>query len=136
LLGLLGISRGQRHPVGDLPVQADLECVLAWSGQGNVEHQNGAGFDIHHSGGRLAELHRAFSSEQFVPALIHKPDPNGMDPDLGSAPAHPQHQVSTGIHGRKVGEPDVLEHAQHAELALLVDQGVIGDDSEVEMQLS
>jgi hypothetical protein len=30
----------------------------------------------------------------------------------------------------------VLEDAQHAELALLVDQGVIGDDGEIEMQLT
>jgi hypothetical protein len=30
----------------------------------------------------------------------------------------------------------VLKHAEHAELALLVDQGVIGDDREIEVQLS
>jgi hypothetical protein len=30
----------------------------------------------------------------------------------------------------------VLKHAQHAQLALLVDQGVVGDDREVEVQLS
>jgi hypothetical protein len=30
----------------------------------------------------------------------------------------------------------VLEHAQHAELALLIDQGVVGHYGEIEMQLS
>jgi hypothetical protein len=30
----------------------------------------------------------------------------------------------------------VLKHAEHAELPLLIDQGVIGDNSEVEVQLS
>jgi hypothetical protein len=30
----------------------------------------------------------------------------------------------------------VLKHAEHAELALLVYQGVIGDDREIEVQLS
>jgi hypothetical protein len=30
----------------------------------------------------------------------------------------------------------VLKHAEHAELALLVDQGVIGDNREIEVQLS
>jgi hypothetical protein len=30
----------------------------------------------------------------------------------------------------------VLEHAEHAELALLVDQGVIGNDGKIEMQFS
>ena len=38
------------------------------------------------------------------------------------------------VDGGKVREPDVLKHAEHAELALLVDQGVVGDDSEVEVQ--
>ncbi len=28
----------------------------------------------------------------------------------------------------------MLEHAEHAQLALLIDQGVVGDDSEVEVQ--
>jgi hypothetical protein len=30
----------------------------------------------------------------------------------------------------------VLEHAEHAELALLIDQGVIGDNGEIKMQFS
>jgi hypothetical protein len=30
----------------------------------------------------------------------------------------------------------MLEHAQHAQLALLVDQRVIGDDREIEMQVT
>jgi hypothetical protein len=42
--------------------------------------------------------------------------------------------VSPGIYRREIGEPDVLKHAEHAELALLIDQGVIRDDREVEVQ--
>jgi hypothetical protein len=38
------------------------------------------------------------------------------------------------IHRREIGEPDVLKHAEHAELALLIDQGVVRDDREVEVQ--
>jgi hypothetical protein len=30
----------------------------------------------------------------------------------------------------------VLEHAQHAQLSLLVDQGVVGDDREIEVQVT
>jgi hypothetical protein len=30
----------------------------------------------------------------------------------------------------------MLEHAEHAQLALLVDQGIVGYDREVEMQIS
>jgi hypothetical protein len=59
-----------------------------------------------------------------------------VHPDLGAPPAYPEHEVGPGIDGRKIGEPDVLKHAQHAELALLVDQGIIGDDREIEVQLS
>jgi hypothetical protein len=30
----------------------------------------------------------------------------------------------------------VLEHAEHAQLSLLIDQGIIGDDRKIEVQLS
>jgi hypothetical protein len=30
----------------------------------------------------------------------------------------------------------VLEHAEHAELALLIDEGVIGNNGEIKMQFS
>jgi hypothetical protein len=43
--------------------------------------------------------------------------------------------VGAGADRRETGEPDVLEDAQHAQLALLVDQGVVGDDGEIEVQL-
>jgi hypothetical protein len=36
---------------------------------------------------------------------------------------------------RKLGEPDMLEDAEHAELALLIDEGVVGGQREVEMQI-
>jgi hypothetical protein len=44
--------------------------------------------------------------------------------------------MGSGVYRGKVREPDVLKHAQDAELPLLVDQCVIGDDGEIEMQLS
>jgi len=37
--------------------------------------------------------------------------------------------------GGKAGQPDVLEDAEDAELALLVDEGVVGDERKVEMQV-
>jgi hypothetical protein len=37
---------------------------------------------------------------------------------------------------RKLRDPDVLEQSQHRQLALLVDQGVVGEDGEIEVQLS
>jgi len=57
-----------------------------------------------------------------------------VDTDLGASAANPEHQVGARIDGGKVGEPDVLKHAEHAELALLIDQGVVGDDREIEVQ--
>jgi hypothetical protein len=36
---------------------------------------------------------------------------------------------------RELGQPDVLEDAQEAELALLIDEGVVGGQREVEMQV-
>jgi hypothetical protein len=136
LLLLLGISRRQCHPIGQLSIQTDLECVLAGAGQRDIEYQDGAGLDVDDSRRRLAELDRAFPTEQLIAALVYEPDPNGMNPDLGPAAAHPEHQMGSRIDRGKIGEPDVLKHAQHAELALLVDQGVVGDDRKVEVQLS
>jgi hypothetical protein len=135
-LNRLRIPRRQRYPVGQFPIQADLEGVLARAGQGNIEYQHGTRFDVYHSGRRLAELNRTLPTEQFVATFVDKANPNGMDSDLGPAPAHPEHQMSSRINRREVGQPDMLKHAQDAELALLIDQGVIGNNCEVEVQLS
>jgi hypothetical protein len=132
----LGIPRRKRNPVGKLPVQADLKGVLTRTGEGHIEDQDGSGFDIDHTGGRLSKLDRALSTQQLASAFIHEADADGMHPDLGAAAPNPEHQVSARIHCREVREPDMLKHAQNTELSLLVDQGVIGDDREIEMQLS
>jgi hypothetical protein len=56
--------------------------------------------------------------------------------NLRAPPANPEHQVRAGTDGGEIGQPDVLKDAEHAQLALLIDQGVVGDDGEVEMQLT
>jgi hypothetical protein len=55
--------------------------------------------------------------------------------DLGPLAFHPEHQVGAGMHRREAGHPDVLEQPQHGQLALLVNQRVIGQDREIEIQL-
>jgi hypothetical protein len=67
--------------------------------------------------------------------FIHEADGHGMIADLGAASAHPEHQMRPGMHGRELRHPDMLKQSQHRELALLVDQGVIGQDREIEQQL-
>jgi hypothetical protein len=120
--------------VGRLAVEADLERVLSGTGQGHVEDEHGAGLHVDHSGRWLAELHRALTAEQLGSRLVDEANPNGVNTNLGAPPPNPEHQVSAGIYRREVGEPDVLKHAEHAELALLIDQGVVRDDREVEVQ--
>jgi hypothetical protein len=44
--------------------------------------------------------------------------------------------MRAGTDGGKIGQPDVLKDAEHAQLALLIDQGVVGHYGEIEMQLS
>jgi hypothetical protein len=136
LLGRLRISCRECHPIGLLAIEADLEGVLSRTRKGNIEHQHRPGLDVDHSGRRLPELHRALSPEELIPILVDEPDANGVNADFGPSASHPQDEVSARVDGGKVGQPDVLKHAQHAELALLVDQGVVGDDGEVEVQLS
>jgi hypothetical protein len=124
----LRIARGEGDAAGQLPVQADLERILAWSGEGDVEHQHGAGLDIHYAGGRLAELHGTLSAEELRAGLIHKTDSYGMDADFSAPSPNPKDEVSTWVDRGKIREPDMLEHAENTEFSLLVDKGVIGNN--------
>jgi hypothetical protein len=135
LLRLLGIPGRQSDSIGELAVQTDLEGVLAGAGKWDVEHQHGTGFHVDHPGGRLTELHRPLTAQEFAAAIVDETDPDGVDADLGAPAPDPKHQVGAGIHRREVREPHVLEHAQHAQLTLLIDEGVVGNDGEIEMQL-
>jgi hypothetical protein len=133
---LLGISGRERHPVCQLAIETDFEGVLPRAGKRHVEHQDGTSLDVDHAGRRLTKLYGALTPQELAPALIHEADPDGMDADLGSPAAHSKNQVGAGVHRREVGQPHVLEHAEHAELALLIDEGVIGNNGEIKMQFS
>jgi hypothetical protein len=58
-----------------------------------------------------------------------------MLPDLGAAAAYSEHQMGARVHGRKIGHPHVLEEAQHRQLSLLIDQGIICENGEVQKQV-
>ncbi len=131
----LRISRRERHPVRQLSIETDLEGVLPGTGKGHVEHQHGTGLDIDHAGRRLTELHGAVAAEELGAALVHEPDPDRMPPDLGASAADPQHQMRARMQGGKFADPDVLEDPEDGELALLVDQGVVRQDREIDVQL-
>jgi hypothetical protein len=133
LLGLR-VPCGKRDPVGRLAVEADLERVLPRVRQRHIEDEHGTGLHVDHSGGRLAELYRALTPEQLGSRLVDEANPNGMNADLGAPAPNPEHEVSPGVYGGEVGKPDMLKHAKHAELALLIDQGVVRDDGEIEVQ--
>jgi len=127
---------GERHPV-DLPrVQADLEPIVTWTGQRKVEDQDRPGLHIGHPRWRLPELHGAFALDQGRSLLIHKTDPHRMLADLGPPPAYSQDQMGARVNGGKPRHPHVLKQTQHRQLALLVDQGVVGKDREIEDQIT
>jgi hypothetical protein len=133
--GRLSVSGGERNPAGDFVVQRDLEGVGPRPGKRHVEDQHGTGLDVYHAGGRLAELHRPLPAEQLGPGFIDEPDADGVDSDLGPPPPHPEHQVGAGTDGREAAQPDMLKDSQDAELALLIDEGIVGDDGEIEVQV-
>jgi hypothetical protein len=132
----LWIPSRERHPVRQLPIETDLEGILPGTGKWHVKDQHGAGLDVDHAGRRLTELHGTLTAQELAPTLVDEADPDGMDPDLGASAAHSKHQVGAGVHRREIGQPDVLEHAEHTELALLIDQCIVGNNGEIEMQFS
>jgi hypothetical protein len=131
---LLRIPGRECHPAGQLAVETDLERVLARAGEGDVEDQHGARLDVHYAGGRLSELHGAFAPEELGTGFINETNTDRVSADLGAASSNPKHEMGARVDRGKVREPDVLKHAEHAELALLVDQGVVRDDCEIEVQ--
>jgi hypothetical protein len=131
---LLRIAGRERHPAGALSIEADLEGVLAGPGQRDVEHEHRPGFHIYDSRWGLSELDGAFTAQKLRTGVVHKLYANGVCADFRTAASYPKHQVGARVDSRKVREPDMLKHAEHAEFALLVDQGVVGDDSEIEVQ--
>jgi hypothetical protein len=134
LLRCLRVSRRERHSVGKFPIEADFKGVLSRTGERNVEDQHGPSLDVNHSGWRLPELYGAFTTEELGTALVDKTDADSVSADLGAPPANPKHEVGARVDRGKVGQPHVLKHAEHAELALLIDKGVIGDHGKVEVQ--
>jgi hypothetical protein len=136
LLLLLRVPRRERYPAGQLAVQADLEGILAGTGKGNIEHQYCTGLDVDHTGRRLPELDRSLAAQELTTGFVDEADSDGVHPDFGSAAPDPQYQMRSGVYCRKVRKPYVLEHAQHTQLALLVNEGIVGHDRKIEMQLS
>jgi hypothetical protein len=107
---------------------------VARAGQGDVEDEHGAGLDVYYAGGRLSELHGAFSPQELGAGFINETNTDAVSADLGAASSNAKHEMRAGVDRGKVREPDVLKHAEHAELALLVDQGIVRDDCEIEVQ--
>jgi hypothetical protein len=58
-----------------------------------------------------------------------------VEPDLGPLPADSQDQVGARMHRGKPGYPDVLKQPEDGQFALLIDQGVIRENGEIEVQL-
>jgi hypothetical protein len=56
--------------------------------------------------------------------------------DFRTPAPDPQHQMRPRVQGGEARYPDVLKEAQNRELAVLVDQGVVGEDGEVEEQVT
>jgi hypothetical protein len=131
----LRITGGERDPVGEFAVEADLERVLARAGKGDIEYQDRSGLDIDYASRGLTELHRSFTAEELVAALVDKTNTDGVNADFRATPADSEDQMGTGVHRGEVGEPDMLEHPEHTQLSLLIDQGVISDNGKVEVQL-
>jgi hypothetical protein len=101
----------------------------------NVEYQHRPGFDIGYTRRGFSELNGAVAGQQLRSGIVNEADTHGMGADFRAPATHPQHQVSARVDRWKLGNPDVLKQAQNRELTLLIDQGVVSQNGEVEMQL-
>ena len=133
---LCPVAHSQRHLERRTLIQRDLEGVCPDVGQWDIEYQHGAGFDVHHAGGRLAKLHRAGATHQCSALFIHETNTELVRADLGPPSPDPDDEMGSGMHRREALHPDVLEDSQHAQLAVLVNECVVGKDREVYLQLS
>ena len=115
-----------------LPVDLNLESVLSRLGERHVEYQHGTGFDLSNAGGRFPELNASFAADQLGALLIHEPNPDRMSADLHPLAPDPEHQVSPGVDRRKGLDPDVLKDPHHGKLPVLIHQGVVGQDCEID----
>jgi hypothetical protein len=131
---LLRVPRREEDARRHLGVEGDLEGVRPGAGEWDVEHEYGSRLDVHDSSGWLAELYRTLAAQELISSLVHESDTDRVYPDLRASSADAQHEVRPRTDRRETGEPDVLEDAENAELTLLIDEGVVGDECEVEMQ--
>ena len=122
----------QRHPMRGLAIDLDFERVLTGLGQRHVEHQHRPGLDLGDAGGRLAELKASFAPNQLSAVLIHKTDPHRMGADLHPFAANPKHEVGAGVDRGKGLDPHVLKDPHHGELPVLIHQGVVGENREID----
>ena len=127
-------GRGERDPVDRLPVKFDLECIVPGPRERHVEDEDGAGLHVGNPRGRLPELDRALAAQELRARLIHEADPDAVDADLRAPPPHPQHEMGPRMDRRELGDPDMLEDPQDRKLSLLIDEGVVGKNREVESQ--
>jgi hypothetical protein len=134
-VALFDLRRGQRHPGSRRVVETDFKGVLPRLGKRYVEYQHGPRLKFGHPGDRFAELHGAFASHQLLALIIHELDPNGVAADFRTPASNPEDKVGPRIYGGECGYPDVLKNPDDRKLSLLVDQGVIGDDGKIEVQV-
>jgi len=100
----------------------------------DVEDEHGRGLDVGDSRGRLGEGHLAVAAEDLHILVVEETNLHLVLADLGALTPEPQDQVQPRVRGGKLLHPDVLEHPQDGDLPGLVDEGVVGDDGEVEVQ--
>jgi hypothetical protein len=80
-------------------------------------------------------MHGALSTQQLGPGFVNEPDSDRVHPDFRAAAAHPKHQMGARVHRREPTHPHMLEDAEDGELTLLINQGVVGQNCEVDLQL-
>jgi hypothetical protein len=124
-----GVKDGARRL--DL-VHVNDEGVFAWKRQGKIEHEDGGRLEVNDARRRLVHLHHAALFQHDLAGRTQQLHPEFVIAELGTPAAKVQHEMRPGVHGRELLHGDVSPQSQHRKLAVLVEDGVVAEEREID----
>jgi len=113
-------------------IEGDDKDIVAGRWQREIEHKDGGGLDLDHSGRRFVDLHHPALFEQRRTRGVEQPDRQLVATQLGAPTPQVEHEVRPRMQGWELGDHDLTPDAQHGELPVLIHHGVVGEDCKID----